>query len=664
MAPPPPTGPYGDVLGSVCDMLARCPDAFGFAIAYRSRAECQSILNFSLTCRLTEESGTTGTTYGIMQTTPMVDDAHAAACSAWLESANCMEIANGRTGTPCDEVIAPAVSSTSTPALAGAGEACRSDTDCAADLYCPSPTVDGSIGLVTCQVCASRLAEGAACPGPTTRACIEGLHCTYVPSGPRTCQRPDPDGTTCYDDGQCTSGFCDENLDPIAGVGQCDAHGNDGEACLHSGDCRRALFCDGTTCHLLRTPGEACSSDDHCTIGQCDEAAGVCGVPLGGTCAASSQCEMGACVSGTCSTSGSGTCFTSADCTGGQICLASTSHCGLPLANGAACEQDEECTSRWCNRDLVDVCATRPGIGDPCSATEACGPRAYCQSGACVARHGPDQACPMATDSCLAPFVCLTGHCDLINLACRPAAAGEQCALLRVCDDASYCDVVSGLTCHARAAAGAPCTRSVVPGVEVCALGSTCTDDGTGHASCAPLPTGGQACTTTCADGGYCDHGVCRGAPIGRSCEPFGTSMPCPAGLYCDQDLRVCLTRGAIGASCSQDTDCDDGSYCMYHEHCVARLGAGQSCSFTLPCGPGLFCDTRNGSTCVALLGAGEACDWTQSSCAAGYHCPASTMVCTALLPAGASCTSNDTCASGTCYSHSFCQASAECTMP
>ncbi len=48
-------GPFGDLLGALCDYIDRCPDAV-YPIAYRNRDECIAILNFALTCRLRRRS--------------------------------------------------------------------------------------------------------------------------------------------------------------------------------------------------------------------------------------------------------------------------------------------------------------------------------------------------------------------------------------------------------------------------------------------------------------------------------------------------------------------------------------------------------------------------------------------------------------------------------
>src|SRR5262245_5716316 len=85
-----PPGALGDVLGSYCRFIDRCPDQLEFPIAYRNSGECIEILNFATTCRISSVEGPGGDrTLSIMQIDPMIDPAAAAACQAFLDSASC-----------------------------------------------------------------------------------------------------------------------------------------------------------------------------------------------------------------------------------------------------------------------------------------------------------------------------------------------------------------------------------------------------------------------------------------------------------------------------------------------------------------------------------------------------------------------------------------------
>ena len=120
-------------------------------------------------------------------------------------------------------------------------------------------------------------------------------------------------------------------------------------------------------------------------------------------------------------------------------------------SDGAVCDDDDQCQSRWCNSS--DRCATKPDIGDTCPRSSDCYPAGVLHRRQMRAAPGARASCS-APDSCQEPFLCRKGHCELINLACAPARTGSMCAYLRICEASAYCDFQDAFTCKPRQAAG------------------------------------------------------------------------------------------------------------------------------------------------------------------------------------------------------------------
>ncbi len=215
-----------------------------------------------------------------------------------------------------------------------------------------------------------------------------------------------PDGGTCYIGLDCVSGSCD-----VADCGQACCSGTCaatlaevaiGGTCNNTtGPCVRGSFCDAqtTTCVALRAIGGACTSSSQCTYGAyCGEAGtcadapnrgdacpdGVC-ADLGDRCSSTTTTCVALGRLGEACSEGFAGLFdcqaplvcdqTSLQCanppTAGQACLffcAAGNFCNdqdvceAQKANGAACDSDSECTSRYCD-DTTSVCAEQPVCG-------------------------------------------------------------------------------------------------------------------------------------------------------------------------------------------------------------------------------------------------------------------------------------------------------------
>jgi hypothetical protein len=709
-------GPFGDVLDAFCGVIDRCPGAV-YPIAYRSRGECVAIMAWATTCRLQDDEVNDVHHYTLTRTIPAVTPAAAGACAAWLKQASCEAVARlneheqssggsaapdaGAGASPClgvlqvpedgdDDDDQPGV----TPPL-GAGERCRNgdQASCRAGLYCASPVFNEATSSETCATCT--VLPGLGQPCGQGYFCAAGLFCKAGAAGDpqsRSCQEPQADGSACAGDGECRSGFCRR---PSAAAGVCDPGGAPGAACTVARDCRLSLMCNpDKRCEPPRAHGAPCTADDQCAARRCDTASQLCGLPDGVACRLASECRGGYCNDTTrlcatrkpagqaCTSPGeclSGDCRnrlcfdrcgSDRPCPAGQVCDFGTQQCRALGADGAGCQDDEQCTSGWCNS--ADRCATKPGLGDACTRPADCYPLGYCNGGRCTKRIAPGGAC-QAPDACQEPFLCRNGRCEIINLACAPARAGAMCAYLRICEDAAYCDVIDGFTCKPRKAAGETCA---LPGD--CKPELTCQSDlTTGNRRCAARQGAGAACQADdCAAGLHCigerNARTCMPGPAGQPC---GSERPCPAGYHCDDSGsdNVCRPPLAAGQRCiTGRLPCAAGLYCDPSAGCIAKKGAGEACSSTAPCVESLRC-TGVPTTCQPRSTLGGPCESSSSlgqdsGCEAGLFCEydqtLKMAICQAPRPLGAICSGDTRCASGACGTAGRCITMNVCKAP
>jgi hypothetical protein len=146
--------------------------------------------------------------------------------------------------------------------------------------------------------------------------------------------------------------------------------------------------------------------------------------------------------------------------------------------------------------------------------------------------------------------------------------------------------------------------------------------------------------TSDCAQGLRCSPGTdpicedpCGAAGEGQSCE----RIPCAEGLFCDEDTRLCMARGDLGDTCTNNLECEAGSHCGYGENsflCVEYAALGEPCG-PIPCAEGLACSFEI-NTCVPMSGLGEPCDLIP--CAEGLACSAETPICVPMSGLGEPC--------------------------
>ncbi len=194
-----------------------------------------------------------------------------------------------------------------------------------------------------------------------------------------------------------------------------------------------------------------------------------------------------------------------------------------------------------------------------------------------------------AAEACLTALDSGGTQCDANSS--DPICAGVTHGLLQ---PGETCE--STLECDAAADAAVECDGLTKEGTPVCIV--------------SPPAAEGDDCAKTCdTDVGLCFTVVADPGPVQPSC--WGSD-----GLHCQDG--VCRQRGAPGAACIVDVDCETEAYCCQSESscqassCVSRIAAGGTCAAGTKCVAGLGC---HGGACVPELGAGEPCDPADDRC-------------------------------------------------
>jgi hypothetical protein len=240
--------------------------------------------------------------------------------------------ANGTSCTDSDECQSGFCSGGNSPTCGPAapkpkGQGCTRDDECLGSLVC--------VGSGNAKTCQERVGLNAACDGPRATAetrppCYADLECVSDSAGVNgTCAASLPDGATCqrepgygstcrhycvFTSANAVTGTC-QTLAALPGAGQ---------PCVGFGSA--AIFCSQDDAIYADFEFTYDSSGLHFTSCGCKTKVGQ-----GGQCLWSSACNNGLC---------SGQDFTTTPMTPGT--------CGPLLANGTACEDDDECVSGYC----------------------------------------------------------------------------------------------------------------------------------------------------------------------------------------------------------------------------------------------------------------------------------------------------------------------------
>jgi MYXO-CTERM domain-containing protein len=289
------------------------------------------------------------------------------------------------------------------------------------------------------------------------------------------------------------------------------------------------------------------------------------------------------------------------------------------LADGDACEADDECASLHCNDN---VCCNRECTGSCAACSVAAGADA-------------DGTCKVLIAGSLGEPACSPLTCTGTNVDCM------ECEQDTMCPSGSYCDA-SG-NCRARKGSGESCDVSAGVDCRVATCGS---------------------CSS-----GFCVDGVCCDGPCDGSCEAClatltgaadGACHSVPAGQ--DPDDECSAGQG----SCRADGTCDGAGACRIFAAsgtpcgetiCAAGIVSGQLCD-----GVG-SCRADEQTECAPYTCEGDACGTTcdaDSDCASKARYCNAAHSCESRKPDGAECKQDEACASGFCVSGMCCNAACK----
>lgn len=338
----------------------------------------------------------------------------------------------------------------------------------------------------------------------------------------------------------------------------------------------------GTTCTPGPYPQLCGSGEGACLVSSACIALGVEGW----------DCEVAGCATGlvcrgtTCAPPGAAgdSCEDLDDCESPLVCVAG--ECGERADVGSTCTEDDLCVFGARCEEGVCVAGVRTcgEEGDVCGSGHVCNTRFV---GACEARGAAGTSCD-ANGDCIDGLLCFGGTCsDIVRgdgEGCFDPTAGQL-----PCGPGLYCNIDETLTCQARFANGAACTRS-----SMCPDGSTCV-----AGVCGPSPVAGEMCGIEydCAPGVLCDATVTCSPPstVGGECSV----AICAPGLVCRGSL-LCEEPVGDGAECFSDIDCIPTHRCNgFPGVCVPRPADGEPCSFE-ECGPSSFCKLEPVVECTA----------------------------------------------------------------
>ena len=405
-----------------------------------------------------------------------------------------------------------------------------------------------------------------------------------------------------------------------------DTTGGTGSSCSSSGDCGSGLICAVGRCSDS-SKGSFCDKNDQCV----DEL--ICnGATCGG--ADGDQCVRdGHCIPGLiCASLGddlectprvgriNSPCRLSAHCDAGLQCVDATCAEIVPGTLGSDCN-DTDSNSR-CNEGLVcinRICNNKSGEGGMCSNNDHCLDflSLMCDDGRCRRSMG---VCSVDAD-CADPFVCNGAPGNKVCGQPGGGSADSTCGVSSHCNDGLSCvlgmcsngsaDSVCGVNSH--------CNNGLSCVLGLCSdrsAGSRCLtgDDCTGSLICGNNVCGG-AVGSSCSDDTDCGVDlVCNGAPGNKVCgQPGGGSADsvCGVNSHCNNGLScvlgLCSNRSA-GSTCEFDLHCADSLICG---NGICGLDVRSLCSTDEACAGSLICAGPTGGilTCAQSNGLlGNAC--------------------------------------------------------
>ncbi|MFQ5493742.1 MAG: hypothetical protein ACE5EX_00010 [Phycisphaerae bacterium] len=504
----------------------------------------------------------------------------------------CVIPADCNDGNPCTDESCPAgvCVFTDNTAFCDDVNPCTSNDTCAAGVCAGTPIP----GCLTCGVDAD-CDDLDPCTDDT---CSFGV-CVFL-NNVAPCDDADP----CTQNDTCAAGVCAGTavdcsaVSDACNVGLCNAV---------TGVCEPSPINEGGLCD----DNNLCTTGDLCVVGVCTGSAVDCS-------AFNDQCNVGTCdlVTGACQptpTNEGAACNDQNACTTGDVCTAGvcagtqTPGC-QPCVTNPDCDDADPCTDDTCVSPGVCVHFNNTG---PCDDADPCTQNDTCAAGVCA---GSPVDCSAAGNACN------VGTCNPVTGVCEPVPTNEG----GPCDDANPC--TNGDTCVVGTCTpGLPtdCTSLDNP----CNVGVCNTTTG----ACEAQPTNeGIACDdgSVCTQTDVCVAGTCTGTPI-LGCQECTIAAECDDADPCTNDS--CIPPGVCVHS-NNTAPCDDANPCTNNDVCAMGACAGMPIPGCLNCV--IAADCNDGNPCTDESCPAGACVFTNN-----------TALCDDLDP----CTSGDTCGGGLC---------------
>lgn len=249
-------------------------------------------------------------------------------------------------------------------------------------------------------------APGTSATAATIDACASAVAAASCdPRDERPLCEPAPgklgDGTACFDEGQCTSGFCRHAPAgaTLARCGVCSPLIAIGASCTATDRCVKDAACLNGACVRITkvAAGGACvgQANLECEDGLVCAESGKCAarVAAGGACKSSPECDLDLiCASSKCASKRAEgeSCKGDEECGAGLVCAPKTGKCTKPklAAPGEKCDGVlTQCTTGGCSAATNGVCPTVQAEGGPCDPADrknTCDRFLRCVEGKCI----------------------------------------------------------------------------------------------------------------------------------------------------------------------------------------------------------------------------------------------------------------------------------------
>ena len=456
--------------------------------------------------------------------------------------------------------------------------------------------------------------------------------------------------------------------------------------------CNGTLYCDLTaavsTCKPKLSSIVKCAPSTACATNACVPATGKCAIEPA---AAGAACDDGdACTEQACD--GAGGCAVTK-----KVCVCTNDQDCEPHEDGDLCNGTLRCDKSGPQAACVVDSATKvtcPATTAPCRSVE-CVPA----TGSCLQSIAADGAACDDDDKCTTGDACSGGACRAAALscactsdaACAPFDDGDLCNGTPFCNKASgkcqpnpaslvVCPTVDDTACRTRVCepSSGGCVWSLAAAGKACDDGNPCTTDD----ACASGECGAGKASCECQQHSDCaakeDGNLCNGTlycnPGTHACEVNPTTViDCAGGPQEPCKTRVCVgkTGDCAVQLAVEGTPCSDGEPCTSGDACkagVCTAGAELVCPCLADsdcstfedadlCNGTLYCD-KSGKTpaCVVNLATVVTCTTALNSACATYVCNKTQGTCSKHVAAdgdachdGKICTSADRCQAGAC---------------